>query len=199
MAVINNVKDKIEEIAPGLPRKTLSDGTVSQLTIVPFYDRTHLITETISTLEHALTDEILITILVVIVLVLNLRASVLISILLPVAVLMTFIVMRYAGVDANVVALSGIAIAIGVMVDVGIVFVENMLRHFEMQDQEKMSKSEVLSLIYKSTIEVAPAVSTALATTIVSFLPVFLWNMPKGSCLSLLLLQKHLHLGQPLL
>lgn len=173
MAVINNVKDKIEEIAPGLPRKTLSDGTVSQLTIVPFYDRTHLITETISTLEHALTDEILITILVVIVLVLNLRASVLISILLPVAVLMTFIVMRYAGVDANVVALSGIAIAIGVMVDVGIVFVENMLRHFEMQDQEKMSKSEVLSLIYKSTIEVAPAVSTALATTIVSFLPVF--------------------------
>lgn len=73
-------------------------------------------------------------------LVLNLRASVLISILLPVAVLMTFIVMRYAGVDANVVALSGIAIAIGVMVDVGIVFVENMLRHFEMQDQEKMVK-----------------------------------------------------------
>ncbi|EID76127.1 acriflavin resistance protein [Imtechella halotolerans K1] len=195
LAVINNVKDKIEEIAPGLPRKTLSDGTVSQLTIVPFYDRTHLITETISTLEHALTDEILITILVVIVLVLNLRASVLISILLPVAVLMTFIVMRYAGVDANVVALSGIAIAIGVMVDVGIVFVENMLRHFEMQDQEKMSKSEVLSLIYKSTIEVAPAVSTALATTIVSFLPVFFMEHAEGKLFKPLAFTKTFALG----
>lgn len=101
---------------------------------MPFYDRTQLINETIATLEHALSHEILISIIVIIVLVLNLKASVLISSLLPIAVLMTFIVMRYFGVDANVVALSGIAIAIGVMVDVGIVFVENTIRHLEMPE-----------------------------------------------------------------
>src|SRR5690606_37350457 len=117
--------DKIEEIAPGMPKKTLADGTISQLTVVPFYDRTGLINETLQTLETALSHEILISIIVIVVLVLNLRASILISSLLPIAVLMTFIVMRYFGVDANVVALSGIAISIGVMIDVGIVFVEN--------------------------------------------------------------------------
>ena len=71
----------------------------------------------------------LISILVVIVLVLNLRASILISSLLPIGVLMTFILMKFFNVDANIVALSGIAIAIGVMVDVGIVFTENIIRH----------------------------------------------------------------------
>ncbi|MBT8290939.1 MAG: efflux RND transporter permease subunit, partial [Muriicola sp.] len=131
LAVINNVKEKIKEIAPGLPKKTLANGVESQLTIVPFYDRTQLIQETIGTLENALSHEILISIIVVLVLVLNLRASLIISGLLPIGVLMTFIVMRYSGVDANVVALSGIAIAIGVMVDVGIVFVENIIRHLE--------------------------------------------------------------------
>ncbi|TAK44063.1 MAG: efflux RND transporter permease subunit, partial [Saprospiraceae bacterium] len=97
LAVINGVKEKIVEIAPGLPKKTLADGTVSQLTIVPFYDRTQLIEETLGTLERALSDEVIISIIVVIILMLNLRASLLISSMLPVAVLMTFIVMRYAG------------------------------------------------------------------------------------------------------
>src|SRR5690606_21414268 len=120
LAVIGSIKDKIVEISPGLPKKTLNDGTVSQLTVVPFYDRTQLIHETIGTLERALSHEVLITIIVVVALVMNLRASLLISGLLPIAVLATFIIMRYTGVDANIVALSGIAIAIGVMVDVGI-------------------------------------------------------------------------------
>lgn len=66
LAVINGVKAKIKEIAPGLPSKVLADGTTSQLTIVPFYDRTQLIHETIGTLEEALTHEVLITIIVVI-------------------------------------------------------------------------------------------------------------------------------------
>ena len=84
LEVINNIKEKIKEIAPGLPGKTLSDGTESKVTIVPFYDRTGLIKETLGTLEEGLTLEILISIIVVIVLVLNLRASVLISSLLPI-------------------------------------------------------------------------------------------------------------------
>lgn len=180
LEVIDNVKDRIREIAPGLPKKTLADGTESQLTIVPFYDRTQLIHETIGTLERALSHEILISIIVVIVLVLNLRASVLISGLLPVAVLMTFVVMRYAGVDANVVALSGIAIAIGVMVDVGIVFVENMIRHLEFRENKKARGKALLDVIYKATVEVAPAITTALATTVVSFLPVFFMEHAEG-------------------
>jgi len=118
---IKNVKKKIEEISPGLPKKTLSDGTVSQVTIVPFYDRTGLIYETLGTLSTALTEEILVTIIVVIVLVLHLGSSVLISALLPLAILMCFIAMKVFRVDANVVALSGIAIAIGTMVDMGII------------------------------------------------------------------------------
>ncbi|WP_029037799.1 efflux RND transporter permease subunit [Salinimicrobium xinjiangense] len=180
LAVINNVKDKIAEIAPGMPTKVLQDGTVSKLTIVPFYDRTQLIQETLGTLENALSDEILISIIVVIILVLNLRASILISSLLPIAVLMTFIAMRYFGVDANVVALSGIAIAIGVMVDVGIVFVENTLRHLEFDENRNARGEKLLRVIRNSTIEVGPAVTTALATTVVSFLPVFFMEHAEG-------------------
>ena len=118
MEVINNVKKKIAEIEPGLPSKTLADGTVSKVTVVPFYDRTGLIRETIGTLESALSHEILISVIVIIVLIVNLRASLIVSFLLPVGVLMTFIAMKWMGVEANIVALSGIAIAIGVMVDV---------------------------------------------------------------------------------
>lgn len=180
LAVINQVKEKIKVLAPGLPTKVLKDGTVSRVTIVPFYDRTQLIHETIGTLETALSHEILISILVVIVLVLNLRASILISSLLPVAVLMTFVVMRYTGVDANVVALSGIAIAIGVMVDVGIVFVENIIRHLELPENKGKKGKAMLELIHSSTTEVASAITTALATTVVSFLPVFFMENAEG-------------------
>src|SRR5690625_4100730 len=112
MEVINNVKDKLEELKAGLPSKELSDGTISQLTVVPFYDRSELIKETLNTLDEALSMEVLITIFVIIIMVFNLRASILISGLLPVAVLMVFIAMKFFNVDANLVALSGIAIAI---------------------------------------------------------------------------------------
>jgi len=177
LEVINNVKDKIAEIEPGLPSKILDNGTVSKVNIVPFYDRTGLIKETLGTLEEALTLEILISIIVVIILVLNLRASLLISSILPIGVLMTFIVMRRFGVNANIVALSGIAIAIGVMVDVGVVFTENILRHLELA---KNKGKKLLTTIYEATIEVAPAVVTALTTTIVSFLPVFAMEAAEG-------------------
>ena len=109
----SKVKKKIEEISPGLPSKTLEDGTQSQLTIVPFYDRSGLIIETLGTLENAVTQQILVTIIVVLLMVLHLRSAALISSILPLAVLFSFIGMSVFGVDANVVALSGIAIAIG--------------------------------------------------------------------------------------
>ena len=178
--VIGNVKDKIKEIQAGLPQKTLPDGSVSKVTVVPFYDRTGLINETIGTLESALSHEILISIIVIIVLVLNLKASVIVAGLLPLGVLMTFILMHFFGVDANIVALSGIAIAIGVMVDIGIVDVENILRHLEMPENKGVRGKELMNLIYMATTEVRAAVVTSIATTIVSFLPVFAMEASEG-------------------
>ncbi|MEP2609609.1 MAG: efflux RND transporter permease subunit, partial [Cyclobacteriaceae bacterium] len=176
LEVINNVKDKIKEIAPGLPKKTLANGTESQLTIVPFYDRSQLIYETLGTLEEALSLEILISILVVIVMVYNLRASFLISSILPISVLMVFIAMRYFGVDANIVALSGIAIAIGTMVDLGIILSENIIKHLD----EAPPEQKLITTIYNGSAEVATAILTAVSTTIVSFIPVFTMQAAEG-------------------
>ena len=169
MEVINNVKEKINELSAGLPSKVLADGRTSQVTIVPFYDRTELIQETLGTLNEALTLEILITILVIIIMVFNLRASVLISGLLPVAVLMVFIAMKLFGVDANIVALSGIAIAIGTMVDVGVILSENIIRHLDEDD----GTQSINTVVYNATAEVSGAIVTAVMTTIISFIPVF--------------------------
>ena len=176
LAAIKNVKKKIEEISPGLPRKTLPDGTVSQVKIVPFYDRTGLIYETLGTLKNALSDEILVTIIVIIIMVMHLSSSLLISGLLPLAVLMCFIAMRTFGVDANIVALSGIAIAIGTIVDMGIVVCENILKHLDAADP----RDDRLEVIFRACSEVGSAVLTAILTTVVSFLPVFAMEAAEG-------------------
>lgn len=176
LEVINNVKAKINELAPGLPTKDLDDGTVSKVTIVPFYDRTQLINETIGTLQEALSLEVIITIIVVILMLLNVQSSLLVSGTLPVAVLMCFIAMRYFGVDANIVALSGIAIAIGTMVDMGIVLTESMINRI----REAPPGESLLESIYQATVEVASAVITAVATTVISFLPVFTMEAAEG-------------------
>ncbi len=141
----------------------------SHVTVIPFYDRSGLIYETLGTLSTALTEEILVTIIVVIVLVMHLRSSILISALLPMAVLMCFIAMKTFGVEANIVALSGIAIAIGTMVDMGIIMCENILKHLD----EAYPDENSLEVIFRATREVSGAVLTAVSTTIVSFLPVF--------------------------
>ncbi|WP_276497207.1 efflux RND transporter permease subunit [Pontibacter litorisediminis] len=176
LAVINNVKEKLDEIAAGLPSKKLADGRTSKVTVVPFYDRTQLINETLGTLNEAIILQILITIIVIIVMVYNLRASLLISALLPLAVLMTFIMMKQFNVDANIVALSGIAIAIGTMVDLGIILNENILRHLD----EAPPGQSLLKTVYNATTEVATAIITAVSTTIVSFLPVFTLEAAEG-------------------
>ena len=176
LQVINNVKEKITEISPGLPKKILANGVESQLTIVPFYDRSELIYETLGTLEEALSLQILITILVIIVMIYNLRASFLISSLLPIAVLMVFIAMRYFGVDANIVALSGIAIAIGTMVDLGIILSENIVKHVD----EAPPGQKLITTIYNGSAEVSSAILTAVSTTIVSFIPVFTMQAAEG-------------------
>ena len=176
LKVINNIKEKIKLVSTGLPTKTLSDGTISQVTIVPFYDRTKLINETLGTLEEALSLEILITILVIIVMIINLRASLLISSILPIAVLCIFIMMKYTNVEANIVALSGIAIAIGTMVDIGIVLLENIVKYIE----NKKPEDKIFDLVYKGCSEVSSAIFTAVSTTVISFIPVFAMESSEG-------------------
>lgn len=176
LAAIKHVKEKITELAPGLPKKTLDDGRVSQVTIVPFYDRTELIHETLGTLQKALTEEILVTILVVLAMVMHLRSSILISALLPLAVMLAFIAMKVFGIDSNIMSLSGIAIAIGTMVDMGIILTENILKHLD-EAREEESRLEV---IFRAASEVGRPVLTAILTTVISFLPVFVMVGPEG-------------------
>ncbi len=176
LKTIENVKERISEIAPGLASKTLEDGIQSKVTIVPFYDRTELIYETLGTLNEAINLQIIITIIVVIIMVFHLRASLMISALLPLAVLMCFIMMKYIGVDANIVALSGIAIAIGTMVDLGIILSENILSH----NEEAPENQPLITTVYNASVEVSSAILTAVSTTIVSFLPVFTLQAAEG-------------------
>jgi Cu(I)/Ag(I) efflux system membrane protein CusA/SilA len=180
LIVIEALKERIKQVEQGLPTRTLDDGRVVKVSIVPFYDRSGLIKETLGTLFDAIRLQILITIIVILVMVRNLRASLMISIILPVAVLMSFILMRYFGVDANIVALSGIAIAIGTLVDLGIILSENILRHRE----EAKPNESVIDVIFNATREVTPAIITAVSTTIISFLPVFTLQAAEGKLFS---------------
>lgn len=180
---IRSVKEKIAEMASSLPRKTLEDGTVSQMTIVPFYDRTELIYETLGTLSRALFAQILITSIVVLIMVRHLASALLIALTMPLAVLACFIAMRKLGVDANLVSLAGIAIAIGTIVDMGIIVCENIQRHFEEDYNEgdaEPNHGERLEIIYRAVSEVGGAVFTAIATTVISFLAVFSMEAAEG-------------------
>ncbi|MFH1571116.1 MAG: efflux RND transporter permease subunit, partial [Gemmatimonadota bacterium] len=151
--------------------------TLSQVTVVPFYDRAGLIYETLATLNDAIAQEILVTLIVVVVMVWNLRSSALIGAQLPLAVLLCFGGMKLFGVQANIVALSGIAIAIGTIVDMGIVLSENIIRHLEAAGAPQPGEGDYarrsLEVVHRAASEVGGAVLTAVATTVVSFLPVF--------------------------
>ncbi|WP_168567125.1 efflux RND transporter permease subunit [Crateriforma spongiae] len=182
--VIDRVKAKIAAIEPAL------DG----VTINGVYDRTGLIEETMATLTHALRDEIIITACIILLFLLHIRSSFVVAICLPAAVLMSFIAMHFVGVESNIMSLAGIAIAIGTMVDMAIIVSENIYQHLaewereseglEVRSGESVASHSSLAaphlslkkrsdVVYEATIEVAPAVVTAVLTTIVSFLPVF--------------------------
>ncbi|RJP17040.1 MAG: efflux RND transporter permease subunit [Candidatus Abyssobacteria bacterium SURF_5] len=176
LEVIGRLKEKISEIHVGLPKKTLADGSVSQVQIVPFYDRTDLIHQTLETLNDALIEEVLITCFVVFILLAHFRSNILISANLPIAVLTAFILMSIFKVDSNLMSLGGIAIAIGTMVDMGIILCENIVRHFD----EASPDEDPLEVIYLAASEVGSAVVTAIATTLISFLPIFALTGPEG-------------------
>ena len=176
LEVIARVKAKLAELQPGMPTKRLEDGRLARVTVVPFYDRSGLIRETLGTLNEALELQVLVTLVVVLVMVGHLGSALVVSALVPLAVLLCFVAMRYFGVDANVVALSGIAIAIGTLVDVGIVVTENVLRQVE----PGMNARQLRDAVLRGAHEVGGAVATAVATTVIGFLPVFALEGAEG-------------------
>ncbi|MEE9393905.1 MAG: efflux RND transporter permease subunit [Planctomycetota bacterium] len=144
--------------------------------IRPFYDRTQLTDQTVVTLETALRDELLITAVIVLLFLLHVRSSLIVAVTLPAAVLVSFILMDALGVDSNIMSLTGIAIAIGTMVDMAIVMTENVYRG--VCDREPgVSREEAIEA---AAIEVGPALLTAVATTIVSFVPIFFLTDMEG-------------------
>ena len=159
------------------PRGQWPDGiTISQLDIVSFYDRTGLIYETLATLNDALVEEMLVVIAVVLIMVLHLPIAFIVSSMLPLAILICFILMKLFGVDSNLVSLAGIAISIGVIADMGIILSENIHKHL----QEASPDEPRLEVIFRGASEVASAVLTAIATTVIGFLPVFTMTGAEG-------------------
>lgn len=163
--VIDRVKNKIASL----------ESELGGIKIHGIYDRTVLVNETITTLTDVLIHETIITIAVMVLFLLHIRASLVIAITLPMAVLMAFIAMKVFHVDANIMSLAGIAIAIGTMVDMGIIVLENIyggLAEWNGRGAPGGEKGR-LEVIRRNAAEVVPAVTTAVSTTVVSFLPVF--------------------------
>ena len=190
MQVIEGLKASIDRISTGLPSRVLEDGRRSQLTIVPFYDRSALIHETLNTLGRTLGFEILITVLVVMLMLQQMRVSLLISSLMPVVVLAVFGLMMLFDVDANILALSGIAIAIGTLVDMAIILTENIVRHLESEPSRPVGE-----VVLRASKEVSGAILTAGLTTVVSFIPVFSLTGAEGKLFTPLAFTKTAALG----
>ncbi len=143
---------------------------------MPFYDRTGLIYETLGTLNSALYEQMLITMIVIIIMAAQIKLSVMLGAVMPLAVGFAFIAMKLFGVDANLVSLSGIAIAIGAIVDMGIIMCQNVLQHLAAAAPEENR----LEVVYRAASEVGGAILTAIATTVIGFLPVFVMTGAEG-------------------
>ena len=164
LEVIDAVKKKIEELKPGLP-----EGVA----LVPFYDRTQLIHRATSTLERALIEELILVTLAHIIFLAHFRSILIVTIPLPLAVLTSFLFMYFMGISSNLMSLSGIAIAIGVLVDAGIVVTENAFRFIELRKVDIKDRKAVTRTILESTKLVGRPVFFSMAIIILAFVPVF--------------------------
>ncbi len=176
LRVMERVKAKLRQLEPGLPQKTLTNGRVSKVRIVPFYDRTDIIYETLGTLKETLTEESLLAFLIVLIFLFHLRATFATIVTLPLGLAICFILMYALGVDSNIMSLSGVAIAIGDVGDMGIIMTENIYRHVTSGDKSKSHFQKV----FDGASEVGPAIITAVSNTIVSFVPVFFLESQEG-------------------
>src|SRR4051812_30206706 len=174
MQVIRAVKEKITQISPSLP---------PGVSIKSFYDRSELIDRTIDTLKHALAEEIILVTLAHIIFLWHFRSILIVTFPLPVSILISFILMKQFGITSNIMSLSGIAIAIGVLVDAAIVMTENVIRHCEKAEKEKGSRltaAETMAVTLEASKQVGRPIFFAMVIIILAFVPVFALSGQEG-------------------
>jgi Cu(I)/Ag(I) efflux system membrane protein CusA/SilA len=162
-ALIDAVKARIAQIEPGLP---------PGVTVVPFYDRSELIEQAVGTLRTALIEEIALVTLAHVIFLMHFRSILIVTLPLPLAVLMSFLGMYYAGISSNIMSLAGIAIAIGVLVDAGIVVTENAFRFVEQRGVDPRDRPQVRETVRESTRLVGRPVFFSMAIILLAFIPV---------------------------
>ena len=173
-AVIERVKLKIDEITASLP---------PGVTIRPFYDRSELIERTIDTLKHALIEEIILVTLVHIIFLWHFRSILIVTLPLPISILVSFLLMKEFGITSNIMSLTGIAIAIGVLVDAAIVVTENVIRHCETKEKEKgspLTAVERWQTTLTASQQVGRPIFFAMGIILLAFLPVFALTGQEG-------------------
>jgi len=171
LEVIEAVKEKITALHAGLPQG---------VQIAPFYDRTQLINRATSTLKRALIEELILVTLAHIVFLAHFRSILIVTIPLPLAVLVSFLFMKVMGISSNLMSLSGIAIAIGVLVDAGIVVTENAFRFLEKRQVDPKDRKKVWDTVLDSTKLVGRPVFFSMAIIILAFIPVFALTGQEG-------------------
>jgi copper/silver efflux system protein len=169
--VIDAVKARIEQIRPGLP---------AGVTITPFYDRSTLIEQAVGTLRRALIEEVLLVTLAHVLFLMHLRSILIVTLPLPLAVLASFLGMYYAGLSSNIMSLAGIAIAIGVLVDAGIVVTENAFRQIERKGIDTHDRPAVLEAVREASHLVGRPVFFSMAIIVLAFVPVFALTGQEG-------------------
>ncbi len=189
--VVERVKAKLKQLEAGLPQKILADGRISKVRVVPFYDRTDIVNETIDTIKSALSEEALMACIVILIFLLHLRSTASVLITLPLSVCLCFILMFAFGVDSNIMSLAGLAIAIGDVADMGIIMTENIYRHIATGDPKKSHFQK----IHEGATEVGGAIVTAVSNTLVSFIPVFFLTGQEGKLFGPLAFTKTFAIG----
>jgi len=169
LQVIRHVKEKMKELQAGLPQG---------VKIMPAYDRSELILSAVENLWHKLGEELLVVSIVILAFLLHLRSSLVIVATLPLGILAAFIVMHFQGINANIMSLGGIAIAMGAMVDAAVVMIENAHKHLEREHPQ--TNAERWQVILKASKEVGPALYYSLLIITVSFIPVFSLEAQEG-------------------
>lgn len=172
--VIQDVKARLAALAPGLP---------PGVTVEPFYDRSDLIGRAISTLKHALTEEIILVTLAHILFLFHFRSILIVTLPLPASILISFILMDRFGIPSHIMSLTGIAISIGVLVDAGIVMTENVIRHCERAEEElkrRLTPPEVFSHTLEAATQVGRPMFFSMLVIILAFVPVFLLTGQEG-------------------
>lgn len=178
--VIRRVKEKLTQLEHGLSTKKLSNGKESKIKIVPFYDRSIIVNETVATLKETLFEEAILASLVIMFFLMHIRTTVAVLPTLPLALAGSFILMYLFGVDSNIMALAGLAIAIGDISDMGIIMAENIYRRLASATEQELKEKKYFGIVYEGATEVGGAILTAVLNTLVSFIPVFFLTDQEG-------------------